>query len=118
MDLIFTLEFLAIAGSYAAATVFTTEKLKDILLKLINLNVKGALGYILSLLVDVGLIAGTKNFGASLVFIFLASQGFEGKPPAVPASVPGYYYYVLLGLSYVLAGGWIDYQKRKAKATK
>lgn len=115
MDLVFLGTFIITASAYSVATLFLTEKVKDLVKKILKVDVGAVFGYIIPAVVDFALLAGTKNFGVGFIFTLLIGQGYTGPTPEVPATASSFYFWALLVVSYGMAGGLFDFLKKLAK---
>jgi len=108
LTLIFGAVFIAAALVFAGASLFLTEKLKD----LMKAKTKAVI-YLVAF-ISSGLIVWVTYFlGSSAVFSILVGIGYTGTAPNIPPEAMGQWVYFLLLhiLSFLLAGGIYDWRK-------
>lgn len=112
LELIFASAFIIILMIFATASLFVTEKVKD----LANITTKPA-SYVVSFVIT-GLISyGTKILGVGAIFTLLLSLGYVGDIPDIPAeAMSNWIYFIVIHLgSWLVAGGFYDWRKLISK---
>lgn len=109
LTFLFAASFIVILTIYAGASLFLTEKLKDIV-EPKTLYMK----YIIAFCASGILSYGSKLFGSAMIFALLAQYGYVGEIPQIPGeALTTWWYFIVLHVgSFLVAGGIYDWRNK------